>query len=135
MAYAGAADYPGTALAAITEMRRQQPEDVFEDGLLKKGMIIRHLILPKNPNSSVERLRQIASRFGAKTIVSLMAQYTPCGNIERFPELRRAITAREYEKVLTELETLGFENAFVQERTAADTGFIPPFDLTGVLKE
>ena len=61
-----------------------------------------------------------------------MAQYTPCGNIGRFPELQREITAREYEKVLAELERLGFENAFVQERAAADESFIPPFDLTGV---
>ena len=132
LAYAGAADYPETALAAIAEMKRQQPEDVFEDGLLKKGVIIRHLILPKNTNSSVEILRRIAEHFGTKTIVSLMAQYTPCGELERFPELQRAITAREYEKVLTELETLGFQNAFVQEREAADESFIPPFDLTGV---
>ena len=131
-AYACAADYPEIALTAIAEMRRQQPKDVFEDGLLKKGMIVRHLILPKNTNSSVEILRQIADRFGTKTIVSLMAQYTPCGDLARFPELRREITAREYDKVLAELERLGFENAFVQERTAADESFIPPFDLTGV---
>ena len=130
--YAGAADYPETALAAITEMKRQQPRDVFQDGLLKKGMIVRHLILPKNTNSSVEILRQIADCFGTDTIVSLMAQYTPCGNIDRFPELQRPITAWEYEKVVDALETLGFKNAFVQEREAADESFIPPFDLTGV---
>ncbi len=132
LAYAGAADYPETALAAIAEMKRQQPEDVFEDGMMKKGVIIRHLILPKNTNSSVEILRQIAANFGTKTIVSLMAQYTPCGDLSRFPELRRPITAREYEKVLAELNALGFQNAYVQERKAADAGFIPPFDLTGV---
>lgn len=132
LAYAGAADYPETALAAILEMKRQQPRDVFEDGLLRRGVIVRHLILPKNTNSSVEVLRLIADRFGPDTIVSLMAQYTPCGDLSRFPELRRPITAREYEKVLSALEDLGFSNAYVQEREAADAQYIPPFDLTGV---
>ena len=131
-AYAGAADYPARAVAALTEMKCQQPNDVFEGDLLKKGVIVRHLILPKNTNSSLEILRLIAERFGTDTIVSLMAQYTPCGALDRFPELQRGITAREYEKVLNELETLGFENAYVQARESADAGYIPPFDLTGV---
>ena len=131
-AYAGAADYPETALAAIAEMKRQRPKDVFQDGLMKRGVIVRHLILPKNTNSSAEVLRLIAKTFGTGTIVSLMAQYTPCGELERFPELQRSITAREYEKVLAVLEELGFTNAYVQERTSADAQYIPPFDLTGV---
>ena len=132
LAYAGAADYPETALAALAEIKRQQPKDVFEDRLLKRGVLVRHLILPKNTNSSVEILRLIAEHFGTNTLVSLMAQYTPCGDLDRFPELQRPITAREYEKVLAELEALGFQNAYVQEREAASESYIPPFDLTGV---
>lgn len=131
-AYAGAADYPARALDAIAEMKRQQPFNVFDGGLLRRGVMIRHLILPKNTNSALEILRLIAERFGTQTLVSLMAQYTPCGALDRFPELQRRITAREYEKVLAELEALGFQNAYVQEREAADESFIPPFDLTGV---
>ena len=95
-------------------------------------MLIRHLILPKNTNRSVELLRFIADTFGTDTIVSLMAQYTPCGDLSAVPELQRRITVREYEKVLTTLEILGFENAYVQERTSASEAFIPDFDLTGV---
>ena len=130
--YAGAADYPAVAALAIEEMKRQQPVDVFENGLLTKGVIVRHLILPKNTNASIEVLRLIADRFGTKTIVSLMAQYTPCGEIDAFPELQRPITQREYDKVVAALADLGFENAYVQERTSADTQYIPPFDLTGI---
>ena len=130
--YSGAADYFPVAAAAIREMKRQRPNDIFQNGLLKEGVIIRHLILPKNTNRAVEMLRYIATTFGTDTIVSLMAQYTPCGDLDAFPELQRRITAREYEKVVSALEDLGFTNAYVQERTAASEDFIPDFDLTGL---
>ena len=131
--YSAAADYFEKASAAIAEMRRQVPEDVFSpDGKLLKGLIIRHLILPMNTNRSIEIFSWIKKTLGERTLVSLMAQYTPCGEIDAFPELQRRITEREYNKVLSFLEEEGFENAFVQQRTAADSGFIPDFDLTGV---
>lgn len=130
--YCGAADYFETASAAILEMRRQQPEDVFEDGLMKKGLIIRHLVLPKNVNQSRRIFEWIKENLGAKTYISLMAQYTPCGELESFPELQRKITRREYEKAVCFLEDLGFENVFLQELDSAAEQFIPAFDLTGV---
>ena len=132
MRYCGAADYFETASAAILEMRRQQPEDVFEDGLMKKGLIIRHLVLPKNVNQSRRIFEWIKENLGAKTYISLMAQYTPCGKLESFPELQRKITRREYEKAVCSLEDLGFENVFLQELDSAAEQFIPAFDLTGV---
>ena len=130
--YCGAADYFETASAAILEMRRQQPEDIFEDGLMKKGLIIRHLVLPKNVNQSRRIFEWIKENLGAKTYISLMAQYTPCGKLESFPELQRKITRREYEKAVCFLEDLGFENVFLQELDSAAEQFIPAFDLTGV---
>ena len=130
--YCGAADYFETASAAILEMRRQQPEDIFEDGLMKKGLIIRHLVLPKNVNQSRRIFEWIKENLGAKTYISLMAQYTPCGELESFPELQRKITRREYEKAVCFLEDLGFENVFLQELDSAAEQFIPAFDLTGV---
>lgn len=131
--YSLAVDYFENASKAIAEMKRQQSEDVFaENGIMQKGVIIRHLILPKNTNQSVEILRWIKENFGTKTYVSLMAQYTPCGKTEAFPELQRKITAREYDKVVSFLEEEGFENAFVQLLESAEKEFIPPFDLTGV---
>ncbi len=132
MRYCGAADYFETASAAILEMRHQQPEDVFEDGLMKKGLIIRHLVLPKNVNQSRRIFEWIKENLGAKTYISLMAQYTPCGKLESFPELQRKITRREYEKAVCFLEDLGFENVFLQELDSAAEQFIPAFDLTGV---
>ena len=132
MRYSKASDYFERASAAIIEMKRQQKEDVFENGLMKKGVIIRHLILPKNTNKSIEILRFIKGNLGTKTYVSLMAQYTPCGKIEDFPELQRRITEREYNKVVDFLEDEGFENAFVQERESASENYIPEFNLEGV---
>lgn len=131
--YSLAPDYPQIALAAIAEMKRQQPKDVYDkNGLMQKGVIIRHLILPKNTNQSIELLRCIKENFGKDTCISLMAQYTPCGEIGDFPELQRKITQREYDKVLSFLEDEGFTNVFVQQLNAAEKEYIPPFDLTGV---
>lgn len=131
--YSKAADYFEYASAAILEMRRQQPIDAFdENGLMKKGLIIRHLILPKNTNQSKLILDWIKDNLGTDTYISLMAQYTPCGEIEDIPELQRRITLREYEKVVSYCEELGFKNVFVQELESAQKAYIPDFDLTGV---
>ncbi|MDO4379355.1 MAG: radical SAM protein [Clostridia bacterium] len=131
--YSKAEDYFENASKAILEMRRQQPEDIFdENGLMKKGLIIRHLILPKNTNQSKLILDWIKENLGTETYISLMAQYTSCGEIENTPELQRRITEREYEKVLSYCEELGFKNVFVQELDSAKKDFIPDFDLTGV---
>ena len=130
--YSKAADYFNAASKAILEMRRNQPEDVFENGLMKKGLIIRHLVLPKNVNQSRRIFEWIKDNLGAKTYISLMAQYTPCGKLEDFPELQRRITKREYEKAVDCLVELGFENVFLQELDSAQKQYIPDFDLTGV---
>ena len=99
---------------------------------MKSGMIIRHLILPQNTNSSIEILRFIKENFD-DTYVSLMAQYTPCNDLSDYPEIDRKITKREYEKVLGFALENSFEKLFVQELTSADKSFIPPFDFTGVI--
>lgn len=130
--YSKAADYFEAASKTILEMRRNQPEDVFENGLMKKGLIIRHLVLPKNVNQSRRIFEWIKDNLGAKTYISLMAQYTPCGKLEDFPELQRRITKREYEKAVDCLIELGFENVFLQELDSAQKQYIPDFDLTGV---
>lgn len=130
--YSLAPDYFENASAAILEMRRQQPDDIIENGLMKKGLIIRHLVLPKNTNQSKLIFDWIKENLGTKTYISLMAQYTPCGNLGELSELKRKITRREYEKVVSYLEELGFENVFLQELSSAEKEYIPPFDLTGV---
>lgn len=131
MRYSKAADYFEKASAALLEMRRQV-EDKFDGDIMKSGMIIRHLILPQNTNSSIAVLDFIKSNF-PDTFVSLMAQYTPCGDLSEFPEINRKITKREYEKVVNYALDNSFDKLFIQELSSADKSFIPKFDFTGVL--
>lgn len=131
MCYSKAADYFEKASAALLEMRRQV-EDKFDGDIMKSGMIIRHLILPQNTNSSIAVLDFIKSNF-PNTFVSLMAQYTPCGDLSEFPEINRKITKREYEKVVNYAFDNSFDKLFIQELSSADKSFIPKFDFTGVL--
>ncbi len=130
--YSKAADYPQIAMAALAEMRRQCPQDIFENGMMKRGMIIRHLILPANTNSSLEILDYLKSNF-ADTYISLMAQYFPCGELADFPEINRKITPREYEKVADYAEALGLEKVFLQNLSSSSKKFVPAFDFTGIM--
>lgn len=129
--YSKAQDYFEKASQALIEMRRQV-EDKFDGDIMKSGMIIRHLILPQNTNSSIAILDFIKAYF-PDTYVSLMAQYTPCGDLSNFPEINRKITKREYEKVVNYALDNSFDKLFIQELSSADKSFIPKFDFTGVL--
>lgn len=131
--YSKADDYFIRASEAVYEMKRQQPENIFDDnGIMQKGVIIRNLIIPGNISQSLKVLDFIADTFGNETIVSLMSQYTPCGKSKDYPIINRRITKREYMTVLNHMDQLGFENAYVQELSSAKEEYIPPFDLTGV---
>ena len=130
--YSAAEDYPEVAKAALFEMARQIPTDEFDGEVMKKGIIIRHLILPSNTNSSLEILDFLKNDYKNR-YVSLMAQYTPCGNLENVEEINRRITAREYSKVCDYAEELGFENVFLQKLSSADKNFIPAFDFSGIM--
>lgn len=130
--YAKCPDYFEKASAAILEMHRQQSENIFKDGIIQKGLIIRHLILPANIQESKSILLWIKENLPSDTYVSLMSQYTPYGNISEFKELNRQITTAEYNKVVDFFLDIGLENGFKQEKTSAKTDFIPSFDGTGV---
>ena len=120
-------------MAALREMRRQQPADVLDErGMMKKGMIVRHLILPANTNSSLAVLDYLKQQL-PDTPISLMAQYTPCGSLENTPEINRRITEREYNKVADYAVALGLEKVFLQNLSSADKNFIPTFDFTGIM--
>ena len=127
--YAHAPDYPSVAMNAIQFMCDTAGENVIEDGILKKGVIVRHLVLPKNVRNSVAALRKISSELPRGTLVSIMSQYTPAGNISAFSELGRRLTAAEYEKVLDTADTLGL-TGFRQELSSAAEEYVPDFDLT-----
>lgn len=131
--YSKAENYPQVAEAALSEMKRQVKSDVFDDrGIMQKGMIIRHLVLPSNTNASVEALDYLAKKFD-DTYISVMAQYVPCGDLSDYKEINRPLTQREYDKVVNHIFDLGLDKIFVQELEAASDEFIPDFDFTGVV--
>lgn len=129
--YSNAENYFEKASKAVVEMQRQVGKSVIKDGIMQKGMIIRHLVLPKNTDQSIKILRWIKDNLPIDTCISLMSQYVPYVKTE-YKELNRRIVTAEYQKVIDEFERLGFENGFMQERSSAQTDFIPKFDLSGV---
>lgn len=129
--YSNAENYFEKASKAVLEMQRQVGKSVIKDGIMQKGMIIRHLVLPKNTDQSIKILRWIKDNLPIDTYISLMSQYVPYVKTE-YKELNRRIVTAEYQKVIDEFECLGFENGFMQERSSAQTDFIPKFDLSGV---
>ncbi len=129
--YSNAENYFEKASKAVLEMQRQVGKSVIKDGIMQKGMIIRHLVLPKNTDQSMKILRWIKDNLPIDTYISLMSQYVPYVKTE-YKELNRRIVTAEYQKVIDEFERLGFENGFMQERSSAQTDFIPKFDLSGV---
>lgn len=131
--YSKAGDYPDVAMRAIEEMRRQTPVDVFDSqGIMMGGMIIRHLILPANTNSSIDVIDYLSENY-SNTYLSIMAQYVPCGDLTNYPEINRPITKREYNKVVDYAIDKGLDKLFIQELSSADKKFIPKFDFTGIM--
>ncbi|MBR5872110.1 MAG: radical SAM protein, partial [Oscillospiraceae bacterium] len=131
--FSDAKEYFENASASLKKMVEQTGKAVFdEDGIMKKGVIVRHLVLPGHTDDSKEILRWLWKNFGDSIWVSIMNQYTPLCTDEKYPELFRSVTDEEYDEIIDFAVDLGFENAFVQEGGAASESFIPPFDLEGV---
>lgn len=127
--YSGVGDYFSVASSALAEMRRQRPRDVFDkDGIMKQGMIVRHLVLPANVENSKSALDFVA-RLDRKLYVSLMGQYFPAGNAEKFPELKRAVRTSEYDRVRNYFFNVGLENGFEQPPSDAESEkkYVPEF--------
>ena len=132
--YSDAPDYFDKATAAIEQMFRQTgPYEMDGDGLLRKGVLIRHLILPGQIENTKGVLRYIAETFAPGDVLfSLMRQYIPCGRAAEFPEINRRLTDEEYEEAESYMEALGIEDGYVQQKDSSDPAFIPAFDGTGV---
>lgn len=132
--YSHAPDYPEVAFEALKEMVRQQPEGIFdEEGMMQKGVIVRHLLLPGRVKAGKEVIRRVYEAFGNQVYLSLMNQYTPFEQVgEKYPELARRVTDREYGRLLEYAMDLGIENGFFQEGDTAEESFIPAFDGEGV---
>lgn len=127
--YSCAPNYVNTASAAIKEMIFQVGVPEFDsDGMLKKGVIVRHLILPSHTKNSLGVLDIIKRSYDRQVLVSLMCQYVPVNRAHDFPKINRTITRREYDKVKSALYSLGLDG-FTQDLTSASTDFIPDWDF------
>lgn len=129
--YSGAENYPEYAVKAIEQAYKMQPECVFEGGIMKKGVILRHLLLPQGTNEAINVFEWVRKNT-PKAFFSIMSQYLPCGKAAEYSKINRRVTAREYEKVVDYICNSGFENVYIQERESSDEKYIPPFDLSGV---
>ncbi len=150
--YSHAPDYFEKASAALAEMFRQVGAPVFADDskagtrtgaksgisesgreyLLKRGMIVRHLVLPGQTKDSKKVLRYLHETYGDAIYISIMNQYTPLPQVTHVSELNRRVTAEEYDRVLRFAERLNIQNGFIQEGEAAKDSFIPEFDCRGL---
>lgn len=125
--YGALPDYFDFALSSLKEMIRQQPIDEITDGIMKRGVLVRHLVLPSCYKDSMALFRRLADEFPKKKpLVSVMRQYTPCYRAKEFPELNRRLTTFEYEKVTELCAELGFEG-FTQQRGCATMDYTPDF--------
>lgn len=131
--YSRAADYPERAKAAITEMFRQTgPYKMGDDGILKSGVLIRHLILPDNIENTFRVIDWVEETFSPGDVLfSLMSQFTPMDD-GGYPELSRPITPEEHERCVNYLMDSHIEDGFFQELEASDSRFIPEFDMRGI---
>lgn len=147
--YSKAPNYFNVAMDAIKEMYRQVGRNQFdENGMMKKGVIVRHMILPEGTKDSKNAVKALYDEFGDNVYLSIMSQYTPVmdgigaeqkafhgdnyreSNKESYSELLRKVTKREYNKVVDYCIELGIENAFIQEGDAALESFIPEWDYS-----
>lgn len=136
--YSKAADYPQVAKAALAEMVRQAGVVFDEDGMMQKGVIVRHLLLPGHLQNAKKVVYYVYQTYGDRVYLSLMNQYTPMSGMKDefekngWPQLNRRVTKREYGRLLDYAISLGVENGFIQEGETAEESFIPAFDNEGV---
>ncbi|MCQ2379849.1 MAG: radical SAM protein [Victivallaceae bacterium] len=133
--FSGAPGYFDVATKAIDEMVRQVgPCETGPDGMLRKGVVIRHLVLPGHLSDSEKVLEYVSKRFHGEVMFSMMLQYIPCGVAAdgKYPELARKLSLKERRRAERMLLESGIENGFMQSGQAADRKFIPDFDCSGV---
>lgn len=131
--YSRAENYPEVAKTALAEMVRQQPEAQFDDReMMKKGVIVRHLMLPGGIKDSKAVVKYLYETYGDQIYISLMNQYTPLPHVEEYPEINRKVKKFEYDRLVGYAISLGVENGFIQEGETAEESFIPAFTNEGV---
>ncbi len=131
--YSRAADYFAIAAQALAEMFRQTGKICFDsEGILQRGMLVRHLLLPGQVEDSKKVVEYLWRTYGNSIWLSLMNQYTPLGNLAAFPELQKPVSPEEYQELLDYALDLGITQAFIQEDMACGLEYIPAFDLSGL---
>ena len=131
--FSGVNDYFEVAAAAVKKMFELVGEIKFnKQGLLIRGVLVRHLVLPNFRSDSMKILDWLYKTFGDKIFISIMNQYTPIFHASDFPQLDRKLTTFEYKSVIKHAEKLGIKNCFIQVGKSASEEFIPKFNLTGV---
>ena len=132
--YSGAKDYPNIAKSAIMEMYRQTGAFVLDDeGLLRSGVLIRHLVLPGRLDDAFDVIDWVSESFPKNAVLfSLMSQFVPLADKTKYPEISRSLTREEYDRAFSYLSLSGIENGYFQELSSATDELIPSFDLTGV---
>lgn len=130
--YSAAGDYADVVKAALDIMTEQAGLPSFdEDGMMKRGVIVRHLILPGHYEETREILRYLHKRYGDRIYISLMNQYTPFARAKDYPEINCKVPQRDYDALVDYAVELGVENGFIQEEGTAEESFIPLFDGQG----
>ena len=125
--FSKAENYFEFASKAILQMRKNQPKDIIENGIMKKGLIVRHLVLPSCHYDSIKIFNWINKNLENETIVSLMSQYIPCHEALNNKKLNRKLKPLEYKIVLSHVEKLGFKNGYFQDFSSAQSCYIPDF--------
>ncbi|MDD4315888.1 MAG: radical SAM protein [Clostridia bacterium] len=131
--YSKVPDYTDIAVAAIAEMRRQQPVDIIDNGIMQKGVIVRHLALPSHKEDS-KKVLDILSRLDSTLCVSLMCQYFPTPGVSAFPELQKRIRKSDYNDLLEYFQNVGLSRGFSQCPSSATEDYVPDFDLAELSK-
>lgn len=131
--YSKAKDYPLMAKAAIKVMAEYAGLPQFdENGIMNKGVIVRHLLLPLHVKEAKQIVTYLYETYGDTIYLSLMNQYTPPADLDDYPEINRRVTKKEYQRLIDHAIELGVKNCFIQEGETALQSFIPPFDGEGV---
>ena len=125
--YSKANNYVENAHKSILKMHELQPTNIIENGLMKKGIIIRHMVLPSHTSDSISCLNWINENLGNETIVSIMSQYEPRYNAAIYPEINRKITPLEYKRVTSHALKSNMTNCFTQDLSSADSKYTPKF--------
>lgn len=133
--YSNAEDYPEIVKSALNEMVRQTGSCQFDkNGIMQKGVIVRHLVLPGFLQNSKEVIEYLYKKYGNDIFMSIMNQYTPLEYVKDYPEINRKVTEKEYDEIIDFAAGIGVENAFVQEGGTVSESFIPIFDGEGIIK-